>query len=192
MQSRHARARAEAPPSPMRARASAAEPVVLLSPACASFDQFRDFEQRGDVFRDLVRALIAALAEAGTRRSRVMILSRADNSGFAALVVDGRPRRACRRCSALIGIGLMLAFAASPAATGGPATRGQFLLRAEAVRLCRDRGRASWSAPRCSTSKRRASSRRRCLRAGADRRLARAVRRRRRDRRAALDRFRRA
>lgn len=29
-------------------------PVVLLSPACASFDQFRDFEARGDAFRDLV------------------------------------------------------------------------------------------------------------------------------------------
>jgi UDP-N-acetylmuramoylalanine--D-glutamate ligase len=26
-------------------------PVVLFSPACASFDQFRDFEQRGDAFR---------------------------------------------------------------------------------------------------------------------------------------------
>jgi UDP-N-acetylmuramoylalanine--D-glutamate ligase len=32
-------------------------PVVLLSPACASFDQFRDFEVRGDKFRELVRAL---------------------------------------------------------------------------------------------------------------------------------------
>ena len=30
--------------------------VVLLSPACASFDQYRDFEQRGDEFRQLVRA----------------------------------------------------------------------------------------------------------------------------------------
>jgi UDP-N-acetylmuramoylalanine--D-glutamate ligase len=40
------------------AEASAApEPVVLLSPACASFDQYRNFEVRGDAFRELVRAL---------------------------------------------------------------------------------------------------------------------------------------
>ena len=35
----------------------AREPVVLLSPACASFDQYRNFEVRGDAFRALVRAL---------------------------------------------------------------------------------------------------------------------------------------
>lgn len=33
--------------------------VVLLSPACASFDQFRSFEHRGDVFRQLVADLAA-------------------------------------------------------------------------------------------------------------------------------------
>ena len=36
-----------------------AEPgeVILLSPACASFDQFRDFEERGELFRELVESL---------------------------------------------------------------------------------------------------------------------------------------
>ena len=41
------------------AAAEAARPgeVVLLSPACASFDQFRDYEARGDAFRAAVEAL---------------------------------------------------------------------------------------------------------------------------------------
>jgi UDP-N-acetylmuramoylalanine--D-glutamate ligase len=39
------------------ARSGDPEPVVLLSPACASFDQFRNFEIRGNAFKDLVRAL---------------------------------------------------------------------------------------------------------------------------------------
>ena len=33
------------------------DPVVLLSPACASFDQYRNFEIRGAKFRDLVTAM---------------------------------------------------------------------------------------------------------------------------------------
>ncbi|WP_091740535.1 UDP-N-acetylmuramoyl-L-alanine--D-glutamate ligase [Phenylobacterium immobile] len=34
------------------------EVIVLLSPACASFDQFTDFEARGEAFRDAVRSLV--------------------------------------------------------------------------------------------------------------------------------------
>jgi UDP-N-acetylmuramoylalanine--D-glutamate ligase len=40
--------------------AAASGDVVLLAPACASFDQYKDFEERGDHFR----ALVAAMAEA--------------------------------------------------------------------------------------------------------------------------------
>jgi len=39
--------------------------VVLLSPACASWDQFRSFEHRGDVFREQVAALARAAVPSG-------------------------------------------------------------------------------------------------------------------------------
>ena len=42
--------------------------TVLLSPACASFDMFRDFEHRGDVFREAVLALVARRETGGPTR----------------------------------------------------------------------------------------------------------------------------
>lgn len=46
---------------------AAAKPgdVVLLSPACASFDQFRDYEARGDAFRQIVQTLLTPDTETG-------------------------------------------------------------------------------------------------------------------------------
>jgi UDP-N-acetylmuramoylalanine--D-glutamate ligase len=49
--------RAVAAASADAAAGGAREPVVLLSPACASFDHYRNFEVRGDAFRALVAAL---------------------------------------------------------------------------------------------------------------------------------------
>ncbi len=41
-------------------QAGGTDEVILLSPACASFDQHRDFEARGDAFREIVGALDGA------------------------------------------------------------------------------------------------------------------------------------
>ncbi|MES2699927.1 MAG: UDP-N-acetylmuramoyl-L-alanine--D-glutamate ligase [Pseudomonadota bacterium] len=44
--------------------------VVLFSPACASFDQFRDYEARGDAFREIVERLTGQAAPASRTDSR--------------------------------------------------------------------------------------------------------------------------
>jgi UDP-N-acetylmuramoylalanine--D-glutamate ligase len=51
----------------VRQAMAAARPgdVVMLSPACASFDQFRDYEARGDQFRQIVEALLETQPDAG-------------------------------------------------------------------------------------------------------------------------------
>ena len=41
------------------------EAIVLLSPACASFDQFADFEERGEAFRKVVRRVVEAVNTKG-------------------------------------------------------------------------------------------------------------------------------
>ncbi len=51
----------------IREAMAAAKPgdVVMLSPACASFDQFRDYEARGDAFRNIVETMLESQSDHG-------------------------------------------------------------------------------------------------------------------------------
>jgi UDP-N-acetylmuramoylalanine--D-glutamate ligase len=59
-------------PAALAAARATASPVVLLSPACASFDQFSGFEARGARFRDLVALLADWTAQSGPAQSGVV------------------------------------------------------------------------------------------------------------------------
>jgi UDP-N-acetylmuramoylalanine--D-glutamate ligase len=55
--------------SAVKQASSTAQPgdIVLLAPACASFDQFQNYEHRGRVFKDMVGQLAARDPSAQTR-----------------------------------------------------------------------------------------------------------------------------
>ena len=49
------------------AQTATAGDIILLAPACASFDQFDSYEHRGRVFKEIVQTLV----ERATRGSKV-------------------------------------------------------------------------------------------------------------------------
>ena len=65
--------------------------VILLSPACSSYDQFHDFEERGRVFKELVETLAQEAEAARERRDRFVLEVARDSQAVAARAVPPVP-----------------------------------------------------------------------------------------------------
>ena len=101
------------------ARKEAGEAIVLFSPACASFDQYADFEERGEAFRAAVQAF--GPTSPGPRRMTAEAhlsshaFSRSDQTRFG-LWWWTTDRILLGATVALILLGVLLQFGTSPAA----------------------------------------------------------------------------
>lgn len=72
---------------------SAARPgdVILLSPACSSYDQFHDFEERGRAFKDLVETLAQEVEAAGNQGNRFQLEVPRNSQAMTAEVAPATP-----------------------------------------------------------------------------------------------------